>query len=206
MLWGTSFSGGHVLEVAATDPRIAAVIAQVPFTDGVPTLMRAPLKNVVHLAVAGLRDQVGAWRGRPPRLVPAVGDPGTLAAITAPDAKPGLEALRPPQSLWCNEIAARLMLRLLLYRSALKASRLAMPLLVCACDNDSITPAAPAVKARNVRRAENSGATLAPISSSISTRRSRPTKSSSFSAPSQESPRLADAGALSCCRRRGRRH
>ena len=39
------------------------------------------------------------------------------------------------------------MLRLLLYRPGLKASRLAMPLLVCACDNDSITPAAPAVKA-----------------------------------------------------------
>jgi len=147
VLWGTSFSGGHVLEVAATDPRIAAVIAQVPFTDGVPTLMRAPLKNVVHLAVAGLRDQVGAWRGRPPRLVPAVGDPGTLAAITAPGAKPGIEALRPPESLWRNEVAARLMLRLPLYRPALKASRLAMPLLVCACGNDSITPAAPAVKA-----------------------------------------------------------
>ena len=46
-----------------------------------------------------------------------------------------------------NEVSARLMLRLLLYRPALKASRLAMPLLVCGCDNDSITPAAPAVKA-----------------------------------------------------------
>jgi len=103
--------------------------------------------SVVRLAVAGLRDQVAAWRGRPTRLVPAVGDPGTLAAITAPDAKPGLDALLPPESLWRNEIAARLMLRLLLYRPGLKASRLAMPLLVCACDNDSITPAAPAVKA-----------------------------------------------------------
>ena len=147
VLWGTSFSGGYVLEVAATDSRIAAVIAQVPFTDGVPTLMRAPLKNVVRLAVAGLRDQVGAWRGRPHRLVPVVGDPGTLAAITAPGAKPGLEALGPPESLWRNEVAARLMLRLLQYRPGLKASRLAMPLLVCVCDNDLITPAAPAAKA-----------------------------------------------------------
>lgn len=147
VLWGTSFSGGHVLEVAATDPRIAAVIAQVSFTDGIPTLMRVPLKNVARLMVAGLRDQVAAWRGRPPRLVPAVGDPGTLAAITAPGAKAGLEALLPPESLWCNEVAARLMLRLSLYRPGLKASRLAMPLLVCVCDNDSITPAAPAVKA-----------------------------------------------------------
>jgi pimeloyl-ACP methyl ester carboxylesterase len=147
VLWGTSFSGGHVLEVAATDSRIAAVIAQVPFTDGISMLVGVPLKSGVGLVVAGLRDQVAAWRGRPPRLVPAVGDPGTLAAITAPGAKPGLEALVLPESLWRNEVAARVVLRLNLWRPGLKASRLAMPLLVCVCDNDSITPAAPAVKA-----------------------------------------------------------
>jgi dienelactone hydrolase len=146
VLWGTSFSGGHVLEVAATDPRIAAVIAQVPFTDSL-TVLREPLKNVVRLAVAGLRDQVGAWRGHPLRLVPAIGDPGTLAAITAPGAKLHFEELVPPESSWRNEVAARLMLRLALYRPGLKASRLAMPLLICVSDNDSITPAAPAVKA-----------------------------------------------------------
>ena len=151
VLWGTSFSGGHVLEVGATDPRIAAVIAQVPFTDGIPTLMGSlrwvPLKNGLRLMVAGLRDQVAAWRGHPPLLVPAVGDHGTVAAITAPGAKPGLEALVPPESLWRNEITARLMLRLLQYRPGRKTSRLVMPLLVCACDNDPVTPTAPAVKA-----------------------------------------------------------
>lgn len=146
VLWGTSFSGGHVLEVAANDPRIAAVIAQVPFTDSL-TVLRVPLKNVVRLTVAGLRDQVGAWRGHPLRLVPAINDPGTLAAITAPGAKLHFEELVPPESLWRNEVAARLMLRLALYRPGLKASRLAMPLLICVSDNDSITPAAPAVKA-----------------------------------------------------------
>ncbi|CAM3326570.1 alpha/beta hydrolase [Mycobacterium intermedium] len=151
VLWGTSFSGGHVLEVAATDPRIAAVIAQVPFTDGIPTLMASrrwvPLKNVVRLVVAGLRDQVAAWRGRPPHLVPAFGDPGTLAAITAPDAKLHFEALVSPKGLWRNEVSAAVTLRLSLRRPGLKASRLAMPLLVCVSDSDSITPAAPAVKA-----------------------------------------------------------
>src|SRR3954451_3026261 len=30
-LWGSSFSGGHVLTTAARDHRIAAVVAQVPF-------------------------------------------------------------------------------------------------------------------------------------------------------------------------------
>src|SRR5512135_852818 len=39
VLWGSSFSGGHVLAVAATDPRIAAVISQAPNTDSIASLM-----------------------------------------------------------------------------------------------------------------------------------------------------------------------
>ena len=37
-LWGTSFSGGHVIETAARDRQIAAVVAQVPFVDGLRNL------------------------------------------------------------------------------------------------------------------------------------------------------------------------
>ncbi len=146
-LWGSSFSGGHVFDVAATDPRIAAVVAQAPFTDGIPTLAAIPLRNVVRLTYAGLRDQIGALLKRPPDLVPAVGDPGTLAAMTAPEAKPGFEAVVGPESLWRNEVSARIALRLATHRPGLKASKLQMPLLVCVCDTDATTPPASAVKA-----------------------------------------------------------
>ena len=37
-VWGTSFSGGHVVETAARDPQIAAVVAQAPFADGLRNL------------------------------------------------------------------------------------------------------------------------------------------------------------------------
>src|SRR6266550_7656559 len=33
-LWGTSFAGGHVHVIAARDPAVAAMVAQVPFVDG----------------------------------------------------------------------------------------------------------------------------------------------------------------------------
>src|SRR3954452_3472866 len=79
VLWGSSFSGGHVLAVAAGDPRIAAVISQAPFTDAIPALMQVPLKNAVRLTLAGLRDQLRGWRGRPPQLAAAGGEPGTGA-------------------------------------------------------------------------------------------------------------------------------
>jgi pimeloyl-ACP methyl ester carboxylesterase len=146
-LWGSSFSGGHVLAVAATDPRIAAVISQAPFTDAIPSLMNVPLKNSIRLTIAGLRDQWRGWRGRPPLVTPAVGAPGTLAAMTEPDAKPGFEAIVPSDSLWRNEFAARLMLRFPFYRPGRTTARLTMPLLVCVCESDTTTPPASTIKA-----------------------------------------------------------
>lgn len=147
VLFGSSFSGGHVLAVAATDPRIAAVISQAPFSDAIPTLMLVPLRNIVRLFVAALRDQAGAWLGRPPVLAPAVGAPGTLGAMTAPEAKPGFDALVGSDSKWRNEFAARLMLRFPFVRPGRNAAQLKMPLLMCVCDSDATTPVTPALKA-----------------------------------------------------------
>jgi uncharacterized protein len=147
VLWGSSFSGGHVLVVGATDQRIAAVISQGPFTDAIPTLMLVPLPAQLRLTLAAVRDQVGAWLGRPPVLVPAVGEPGTVAAMTAPEAKPGFDAIVGPDSKWRNEFAARLMFRFPFYRPRLKAAKLTMPLLLCLCDKDATTPVEPALKA-----------------------------------------------------------
>jgi dienelactone hydrolase len=149
VLWGTSFSGGHMFALGADEQNIAAVIAQAPFTDGIPTLMKMEARNVFRATFVGMLDQIGAWLRRPPSLIPAVGDPGTFAVMTAPDAKPGFEALAPPESLWRNECAARIAIRIALYRPALKAPRLTMPLLVCVCDTDTTTPAPPAIKAAN---------------------------------------------------------
>lgn len=147
VLWGSSFSGGHVLAVAADDPRIAAVISQAPFTDSIAALRQVPLRTAAALTVDGVRDQLEAWRGRPPRLAPAVGDPGDIAAMTSPGARPGYEAIVGRESLWRNAFAARLMLRFPFYRPGRKTSRLQMPLLVCVCDNDATTPPGPTTRA-----------------------------------------------------------
>ena len=123
-LWGSSFSGGHVLAVAAGDPRIAAVIAQAPFTDSLPAIRQIPLTNLVRAGASALRDRVGAMLGRAPVLIPAVGEPGTFAVMTTSDADTGFRDLIGPESLWRNEIAARLVL----------------PVLFCVCDYDVVTP------------------------------------------------------------------
>jgi len=140
VLWGTSFSGGHVIAVAATDPRIAAVISQAHYTDSVPVIRRMPPRNLARAVAAALRDAAGALTGRAPVLISAAGAPGTFAAMTEADALQGFTAIVSPESLWRNEIAARVMLTMPLFRPVRLVDRLQMPVLFCVCDADTTTP------------------------------------------------------------------
>jgi uncharacterized protein len=145
-LFGTSFSGGHVVAVAAKDPSIAAVVSQAPFADGLAAVRITPPLTALRATVLGLADQTAALAGRAPRLMPAVGPPGSFAVMTQPDAQPGFEAIVPAGSHWRNEVAARVMLRVALYRPVRSAASVACPLLVCVCEHDTTTPPGPAVK------------------------------------------------------------
>jgi dienelactone hydrolase len=145
-LFGSSFSGGHVLVVGADDDRIAAVVSQCPFTDGLASLPLLGVTNILQATVAGLRDQLGALAGRPPYYIPAVGPPGTFAVMTTPDSEPGFTALTSADSGWVNRVAARVGLRVGLYRPGRSAAQLRCPVLFCVCDQDSVAPAKQTLK------------------------------------------------------------
>ncbi|MFL5867972.1 MAG: alpha/beta hydrolase [Thermoleophilaceae bacterium] len=160
-LWGSSFSGGHVVAVAAEDPRLRAVVSQVPFTKGLTAVLALGPRNSLRLTAAALRDQWRALRGRPPFYVPAVGPPGSLAAMTAPEAEPGLAAVTSSDSTWVNRVAARVMLHVGGYRPYAKLSRVACPVLVVAADRDQTTPTQPAIRA--AERAPNAELVRYPV-------------------------------------------
>jgi fermentation-respiration switch protein FrsA (DUF1100 family) len=144
-LWGSSLSGGHVVALAAEDPRIAAVVAQVPWFGDARTAgqkLRQLLQvSTIKLVTAGIRDALRGARGRPPYLVPIVGEPGQTALFTGPEVREALEAKGLEGSLWRNEFAPRFVFALPRYRPGRVANRLEMPLLVCAADGDRETPA-----------------------------------------------------------------
>lgn len=146
ILWGSSFSGGHVVAVGAKDPRIAAVLAQVPFGDGVATLLSFPLKPTLQIAGLAILDQVGAILRRKPVLVTTAGKKGELAILTADEALPGFLSINPPNSLWRNEFTARLFLRVPFYRPVATARKLQAPLLVSVADKDQTVPPGPALR------------------------------------------------------------
>lgn len=140
-LFGSSFGGGHVQTIAARDSTIAAVIAQVPFCDGLRNLPVLGLHNIMRLTVAGLRDIATAAFGLEPYRIPAVGAPGTLAAMTTPDAVPGFANMNPPGSTWRNEVCARIALSVGSYRPGVSAAKILCPILYTIGEQDLLTPA-----------------------------------------------------------------
>src|SRR5437667_7703607 len=95
-LWGTSFGGGHVIEAAARDGAVAAVVSQCPFTDGLAGVRAASPRSLARAIVPALRDEFARVRHKPPVLIPLVGPPGSAALMTSPDSDPGYRALVPP--------------------------------------------------------------------------------------------------------------
>lgn len=144
VLWGTSFSGGHVLVTAAADPGVAAVIAQAPHTSGPAAIAGAPLWVAARLSAIAVADAVRAKLGRAPRYVAAVGRPGTLAAMTTPGALEWLARVTPPGAVIREDVAARVLLQLPRYSPGKRAGAVRCPLLVQVATRDTLTPPRPA--------------------------------------------------------------
>lgn len=141
VLWGTSYSGGHVIPVAVEDGRIAAIVSMTPATDGAAALMaiaRAHPAKLAPLVIHGIRDVTRALLRRRPHHIPIVGLPGSTAIITAPGGYEGYHALAGPT--WRNEVCARVALGVAFNRPTRFAARLRTPMLVQIGDNDAVAP------------------------------------------------------------------
>lgn len=142
VLWGSSYSGGHVIAVAAQDGRVAAVISQGAAMDGAAALWAllrgAGAKHLATLTGHGLRDAGGALLRRAPQHIAVVGPPGALAAITAPGAEAGYGAIMGPS--FRNEMCARGILGIALNRPVRYAKKLRCPLLLVIAAGDNIAP------------------------------------------------------------------
>src|SRR5215217_638349 len=74
-VWGSSYSGGHVLVLGAIDRRVRCVVSQVPLISG-----HANFRALVRADfIAGFREQFNAdraarYRGEPPAMVPVVAE------------------------------------------------------------------------------------------------------------------------------------
>lgn len=149
--WGTSFAGGHVITLAGTGEKLAAIIAQVPHVSGTAAVRATGLRHALRITPAALDDGWRAVRHRAPRYVNSVGAPGTMAVLATPDAEPALERMGEASGLrrgdFPETVAARVLLRVGFYSPIRHAANITCPALIQAATKDAIAPAGPAEKA-----------------------------------------------------------
>jgi alpha/beta superfamily hydrolase len=146
-VWGTSFSGGHAIAAAARHQWIAAAIAQSPLVDGALPPRGLTPRRLASLATAATRDAVGAARGRPPRVIPAIGPAGSKAMIASDADWALVPELVGPDSPWRNEVAPRLLFQLGRHRPVTKARKVECPLLVQIVEPETMLYNGPAIRA-----------------------------------------------------------
>jgi uncharacterized protein len=137
-LWGSSYSGGHVIVTASRESDVAAVVSQVPFVDGVTTAYWTGLRHVIQATAASLEDVARAITGREPYCVPVVSDPDTFGLMNSSECKPGYMAIVPEDTDWKNECPARAVLELLFYRPVSHARKVRCPALVMMGEKDTL--------------------------------------------------------------------
>jgi fermentation-respiration switch protein FrsA (DUF1100 family) len=109
-VWGSSYSGGHVLVLGAIDRRVKCVVSQVPLISGhanARRLIRADL-------IAGLQkmfdaDRRARMQGKPPSMIPVVSeDPAGPAALPTADSWAFFtQTWRDRAPAWRNEVTLR---------------------------------------------------------------------------------------------------
>ncbi|MEW2121181.1 alpha/beta hydrolase [Streptomyces sp. NPDC005474] len=143
-IWGSSFSGGHTMTVAAIDRRVKAVVSQVPFASGPRTLDRAVRPDFVpHVRAAFDGDRHHRFNGGEPTMVPVVTpDPMAQAVMPSTEAYEWFSKTsseRAPH--WRNELTARSMELISEYNPLSYVELIApTPLLMIVAADDVVAP------------------------------------------------------------------
>jgi uncharacterized protein len=109
-VWGSSYSGAHVLVVAAIDRRVKSVVSQVPAISGYQGFRRLVRADVIASLQALLHaDRADRAAGRAPGMLPVVAaDPMASSALpTADSYKWFTETASTRASSWRNEVTLR---------------------------------------------------------------------------------------------------
>jgi fermentation-respiration switch protein FrsA (DUF1100 family) len=109
-VWGSSYSGAHVLVLGATDRRIACVASQVPLISGWRKARRL-IRSDLIAPVAGMcaDDRHKRFRGEAPTMLPVVSeDPAGPAALPTADSWQWFtETGKGRAPSWRNEVTLR---------------------------------------------------------------------------------------------------
>jgi dienelactone hydrolase len=140
-LWGTSYAGGHALVLGATDPRLRAVVAQVPTISGAEqTRRRVRPEDLADFRAGLVDDERARAAGRPPARRAIVSDDPTVpASYRAPEAV-SFYLQDVPDGVWVNEVTVRSTHAATTYEPGVFVERVSpVPLLMVVATHDTVT-------------------------------------------------------------------
>ena len=137
-IWGSSFGGAHVIQVAADDHNISAVVSQVMAADTASAVKSFGLGYMLKTASLSIADSLRGMLGLKPLYLPLVGKPGETAVMNTAECWDGYLGLVPEGSNWRNEVTARSVLRLASYRATTVAHKVTAPTLLMGGQHDSL--------------------------------------------------------------------
>ena len=156
VLWGSSFSGSHVLRTAARCNDVAGVIAMTPLTSGLAASRAAvahrDVGSALRWTLVGLKSRVAVARGGAPALMPLAAPPDEPGALALDGAYESYLSIAGPT--WRNEVDAGIGMELIRIRTAAAAKSLKCPVLVQIADFDRFVPADSVVKTAVQARAQ----------------------------------------------------
>jgi len=139
--WGTSYSGGHVLVLAATDRRVRCVVSQVPTISGpVSASRRVRADQVAGLLRQLEADREARFRGAAPAMVAVTSpEPGAPCALPGEEAHAFFTGVAAPA--WRNAVTLRSIEYARAYEPAPWVPRISpTPLLMIVAEEDWVTP------------------------------------------------------------------
>lgn len=138
VLWGSSFGGGHVVELAAEHPDLLGAIAQVPMLDGMLAVKAVPLSRLLRFSIYTIADLVKPGK---PIYLPVVSKPGEFGSMDRDDAFAAMSLCLGATGLeYENSVTARSLLNMGPYRPVKRLKEIRVPFLIIGATRDTVAP------------------------------------------------------------------
>ena len=152
-LWGTSMSGGLVLELAATDPNVDVVVSQIPGIDSEAERigLQTDARSVLNILTAIFVDHVKSIFSDDAFVISTFGGPDDFAMFADAQTMIDIEPLR-QQDPTPRRIAGRSLPRLNAYNPRDFWDDVSVPVLVMASETDRLSPIEPIIEFAELKK------------------------------------------------------
>ena len=141
VVWGTSFGGGHTIDLAAKYPHLLGAIAHVPMLDGVQAVLANPVKDMLKIGLKVVQDYLPSQSRT---YIPVIAPEHQFATMNRDQAydffmKNYQESGKSIDD-YDNRVTARSVLTIGMYRPIRHLKTIKIPTLLIGATRDSVAP------------------------------------------------------------------